>query len=1072
MFNKLKKVVLFTGLIFIIPFFFHGKASAVFFNGYNETDIVPTRSDTTNWQIKMTYYNVNADIQAGPLSVYMMGGTSGNHYYVWQIDGKPDTGDYITWHTACVDPNVAVTTNALNTPDGRYYTTTFDAGCHYGVQNAKYAGCYNLSGSVSYNNWRNPYTGSSYSGGVPANGQCPYYQTSASYCTIGGVTQYGYNNSYTSNSLCGASTCGGTGSCTRYTKYCNGNSYCYRPSTAYSTSCGGSAISGTSMCTTTSSTTCSPPAPVVTATSSCNGSIPQISANWTAPSYSSGAYDLRWRVAGGTFTNVCTPAKPFVISSGLTSGTTYEIQVRGNTTSGHNGPTDFGSDTVVAASCIPPPTCSLAASPTSIYQGGTSALTTTGVAGAGGGSITYSYPAPSTGTTDNVTTSTSTYHAPASVGSTTTATVYAKTCNTIGGACTTCSTPVTVQATNSITVNVYQDLNGNGLRDNDSNGNLEPGYNGTNIITITGLGAGNYSTGDQGVAGRHVISGLLTGNSSVNITVPQGFIYSPNQPAKPRSISLPPSQTVNFGIKPPPPTCTLTANPVTVNPGQTSALTATVTSGGQGQFTYTWLTPQPGSYTTTNPLTAGTTGTATWQAPSNYWTDTYAYPSVQVCQAGSALCSSCAVTNGGGVGGGGVHIVPIFSVSGNVFVDDNKDGIQNNGETNYTAGSITVTPNPSAGSISYNNGNFTITNVPGGNYTITYNGPPSGFILTRPKPAVYSITVGNASTGGACAPSANCDANGNLTGLKFGISDSIPWIQCIGGDCTGTGVTNPGSGGFTDKVPQGPTCGSYASLPGSGGSPGIIYSGSTNADFGKGQASAYLNGSTPPYNWVVGSSAYPEPINVSFPLASSYASAKASLTTITALSNSQCGAGGINNCTLAANIASGAYTSNGNLTLTGGAYTFPGNTSSPKNFIFLVNGDLNINTDIHVPVGDTAFFSATGNINVGANVGNVDITQTCNATTHAGCNIEGYFSTDKSFIVLGNNACPVSDLRLNVAGSIVVNAVNAGGIFDNRRDLCAGNLQCPAFSITERPDFVLYSPEFLKVRRVWQEVAP
>jgi len=134
---------------------------------------------------------------------------------------------------------------------------------------------------------------------------------------------------------------------------------------------------------------------------------------------------------------------------------------------------------------------------------------------------------------------------------------------------------------------------------------------------------------------------------------------------------------------------------------------------------------------------------------------------------------------------------------------------------------------------------------------------------------------------------------------------------------------------------------------------------------------------------------------------------------------------------------------------------------SGGSYVILVNGILNINTKIIVPNGSFLLFSAANDINVSASVGD---------TSHVtAANLAGYYSTDKSFNVQGkdstgggvNCATNNEDLRLNVAGSIVVNAVTTnGGGFYYKRDMCADDKLCPVFTITERPDFVLNSPTF------------
>ena len=146
-------------------------------------------------------------------------------------------------------------------------------------------------------------------------------------------------------------------------------------------------------------------------------------------------------------------------------------------------------------------------------------------------------------------------------------------------------------------------------------------------------------------------------------------------------------------------------------------------------------------------------------------------------------------------------------------------------------------------------------------------------------------------------------------------------------------------------------------------------------------------------------------------------------------------------------------------------YDFP----ESQNYVILVNGDLTINTQIKVPKTSTVAFIVSGDIIVNPTVGNTtgDITTTTPS-------IEGFYSTDKNFIIKGNNNCTVGeDKRLNVAGSVVVNAGLTGGEFRNQRDLCGGNATCPVFSIQERPDFMLNAPDLIKYKNtIYQEVAP
>ncbi len=340
-----------------------------------------------------------------------------------------------------------------------------------------------------------------------------------------------------------------------------------------------------------------------------------------------------------------------------------------------------------------------------------------------------------------------------------------------------------------------------------------------------------------------------------------------------------------------------------------------------------------------------------------------------------------------------------------------------------------------------------------GTYKVNYS-LPSGFSSSEPPGSTspfFSVIVGpGCSVDGS--RNASC-SGGSVSNLNFGVSVVNPWIQSTGNDIRV-------DAGFQNAVPAGASCGSYSSLAGGGGTSGIIYSGASSPSFGKGQASAN--------NWIVGDPVNPETYSPTRPslirTSYSYLSSVAQQAAITPIDiASSCGSGGISNCNLSASLSNGLYIANGNLTLTGGGYSFPTN----KNFVILVKGDLNIKEKIFVPNGSTATFSASGNITVDRAVGEASLASTAT-------DVEGFYSADKNFIADGVNNCSTGpDSRLNIAGTVVVNAALGGGTFQNNRSLCSGNNQCPVFSVAERPDFVLNAPEFIKhPSYVWQENAP
>lgn len=1083
LYNKILYLLTYLGLFFIFSFLSADKASAQTCTGGNWTVVYLCGGNAgTRWEINFYYKYADSRPDIHRYIVVdtpgALAGTcpSGTDYYEavpipsYTQTYKPMSGDRIRWLSACVDPEFAVTptvSNYCKMGEGIFYTETVDVTCKtgYSEDNCIYGGC----GSPSNEGY------------VDYNQKCPSSINQSDHCIYAGTI-----------ATCPVTHC---------RDYCSGctliNKYCSSSSTSCLT---GSSVPYSSSCGTQS--TCSPPAPTVNAVASCSNNAGSISTTWSSVSYSDGVYDFRYKKSTDTTWIYDYDAPEPKVLNNLASNTTYNIGVRSHTTAGHHGPTNWGTDTVTTGDCDAPNLTFSAFTYPSGYAGDTGNASVTVVNnGATSTGVGFDVAVMRDGTSATCATDESAATSnPASVDKVATAALGA-------GASRTISIPVNLPTTagnhtavamadadcnvterdeadndrtdaytitsNNLTINVYQDLNGNGADD----GGTEIGYAGANVI-VTGTNIGSATSSNctrqsssslsctTNASGQIVITTILPGSTTANLTVPTNFVSTTTDP---RTVSLPPSQTINFGIQPPAPTCSggLTASPVTVNPGQVSTLTANgCTTPAQGAtITYTWLTPAPGSITSTNP---STTPTSTWRAPTPYWTDTYSYPTVNVCQTGTTLCRPYAISNGLGVGNQGIHIVPLFTISGNVFVDQNKDSLQNGADANYSGG-ITITPNPAGVTVTYPSpGNYVINNMPGGQYTISYPSLPTGYQMTYPKngpPPSFSVRVGNLSTGGACSVSghnsAACDVNGNITALRYGITNSIPWIQSTGGDITGNEVTDPSGGGISNTIPPGASCGPYMSLTGSGGTPGVIYAGAGSYNFGSGQASPN------PYNWVVGGLSYPDTYIPTTPgvIRTSYGYMR-SLATQSGLTpvdiSAYCGAGGISNCTLSTSIPNGLYISNGNLTLTGASYTFPAN----RNFVILVNGNLTINTEIHVPIGSTAFFTTSGDISVGSNVGEAIITSTRS-------NVEGYYSTDRSFYALGLNACPTVDRRLNVAGSIVVNASLTGGSFVNQRDLCAGDLQCPVFMVTERPDFVLNSPEFLKsARRVWREIAP
>lgn len=387
-----------------------------------------------------------------------------------------------------------------------------------------------------------------------------------------------------------------------------------------------------------------------------------------------------------------------------------------------------------------------------------------------------------------------------------------------------------------------------------------------------------------------------------------------------------------------------------------------------------------------------------------------------------------------------------YSISGNLFVDANKNSLRDNGESLYADPGqqrfVLFSGSTRVGSYDTSNGTYVFTNLISGTYTVRYSDPINGF----PIPSGYQLTT----------PSSRSVTVGpDATNIDFGISNLFPWFQGVAGDMRL-------DSGFKDPIPTDTALEPYASLPPRGGNttPGIGFSGNGAYNF---CADSACPNNVSTKKWLVGGTAYPEVFtpSTSGTIIASYdylitgatqAGGATDLATKCTLSN----------CTLPANLPNGVYTTTGDFTLN--AYTFP----ADKDYVFLIGQDLIIKGDIIVPNGSTATFAAARDISIDRSVGQTTLSSKT-------ANIEGFYTANGSFIIegTGSSGCPTPDRRLNVAGSIVVNAKLSGGRLQNQRDLCSSNLQYPSLYIVERPDFILYAPEFIKQPNfIWKEVAP
>lgn len=387
-----------------------------------------------------------------------------------------------------------------------------------------------------------------------------------------------------------------------------------------------------------------------------------------------------------------------------------------------------------------------------------------------------------------------------------------------------------------------------------------------------------------------------------------------------------------------------------------------------------------------------------------------------------------------------------YSVSGTVFNDINKNQLLDAGEKGITSG-ITITS--SQGSVTTKpDGTYSVVGILPGTADISYTSPlPKGYITVYPKngpPPFFLATLGPAcsvdgTTGGTC------DNKGNITGLNFAISNSIPWLQTYGLDVRF-------DNGLTDTLPASTACGggSYASgTNASFSSPGIIFSGDSSSDFGQGSASNN--------RWVVGGISYPEVFSNSTGLKTStqnlIASAQKAGIDIQSLDSFAPCKNPATSCNLQG-LPKGFYHTTGDLRIDSSA-NFPNN-----NYVIVADGTITITKGIKITVnsGATALFAAGKDINIDSSIHAAS--NTC--PVPAG-ELQGIFSADRNISILGNNGNCISgvDTMLNIDGSLIVNAGNLSGKFQNQRDLCGGNPSFPSLTINARPDFILNTPGFL-----------
>lgn len=441
------------------------------------------------------------------------------------------------------------------------------------------------------------------------------------------------------------------------------------------------------------------------------------------------------------------------------------------------------------------------------------------------------------------------------------------------------------------------------------------------------------------------------------------------------------------------------------------------------------------------------------------------------------------------------------SVTPNVAHGAGKDAAYADSQT-----TVTVVGNGQTYTLNQANGTYDTGQVlKSGTYTVTLTTVPTDYHMTYPQngvPAFFSnINIGSPGKSYACntnnANDASCNGNGDMSNLDFGMNNEI---AVGGGFCTDIRDEK----GTQHFIPNNATCGTLSGKYYISGNsscltgPSIYASGAQTPDFGHGSAN--------PNNWLIGGATVESfsPVNPGvIRTSSSYLNTTLTENAITPKDLSTVCTP--SNCYLPDNLPSGVYSYPFDTTIVGtrlsatnttvdGSYTFP----TGKNYVLVVGdtshaSSLTLETKILTPNGSSATFTTSKDIYVDPAVGESDITSTAG-------DLEGFFSADGSFIIesgySADNRCTDSggtkDLRLNIIGSVIVNAGKGGGTFTNNRDLCAGDLSCPTYT-TGLGDgggngggnsgdtngtqlgltYILNAPDLIKHKNTfWQEVAP
>lgn len=483
----------------------------------------------------------------------------------------------------------------------------------------------------------------------------------------------------------------------------------------------------------------------------------------------------------------------------------------------------------------------------------------------------------------------------------------------------------------------------------------------------------------------------------------------------------------------PAPVCPLgiSASPSgTVNPSAVVNLTASCTDvenpdDNNPPPPYYWEPYTPGDPSTciTTVVPSGTGSQAAWTAPSCPTTTTVCRPRVTVSGPGGEATYTRSIT---------------VRAQGqiNVYVHDLSDGdTQNTSAPLYDSGPITIGIIPpssipsAATTITTSTGQFSFTCLPTPSSSTTYQVnilPPSGYQVTS----------------GSTTQSTTLTASSRTRDVHFYITNFEPWFQTESGDVRMRGILNPIPGGQVGSTDT--------------NSPTVFHSSTNNAKFDGG-------GTISNRGWVVNSEYGFNDLteNRNGTVAYSFYKSRARQEGIPI------------EVITSPTFDALEISDNGIYEFTGDLLTINGyQHAEGRRVVLLVNGDVQINSDIEVPVGGLFILAATGDITIASSVGHAS--PGFNTTES---NLDGYYSAEGNIIIEGDMCSSgTPDRRLNVGGVLIANALkpfssSGGGVVLNQRSLCGDDDSYPTLYVSSRLDFLTALTDFYKVSYTkWREV--